>query len=199
VVTAQRRVGCHRSVRASPLKREGSRALQSPLLQGTRECAVIETRRGVARRGGGSVSFATPGPGPAADGHARSPGGGRDGDVARIFARRFRGSCAHRAAAERWACPPGVELFGRTQPPRAEVFLPARRARSGPRWGPARLVALPRRTQSRYPRRRRRALRSVTSSSVSTPLGELPSTTPRIPRPCAVSATTTSTGFAVAQ
>src|SRR5665647_3167435 len=46
---------------------------------------------------------------------------------------------------------------------------------------------------------RSRARRSLTSASVSTPIGGWPSTTPMMPRPRAVVATRMSTGFAVAQ
>src|SRR5574340_1675004 len=50
-----------------------------------------------------------------------------------------------------------------------------------------------------YPILRRKSRRSRASCSVSTPLGEAPSITPRTPRPDSFSASTTSTGFAVAQ
>lgn len=50
-----------------------------------------------------------------------------------------------------------------------------------------------------YPTSRRKALRLAISSSFSIPLGLNPSTTPKMARPCSVCATTTSTGFAVAQ
>ena len=43
------------------------------------------------------------------------------------------------------------------------------------------------------------AFRAARSESCSTPFGEDPSITPIMPRPCSVSATTTSSGFAVAQ
>jgi hypothetical protein len=52
---------------------------------------------------------------------------------------------------------------------------------------------------SLYPILRRKSLRNLMSASVSMPLVLKPSITPRMPRPCSVSATTTSTGFAVAQ
>ncbi len=50
-----------------------------------------------------------------------------------------------------------------------------------------------------YPIFLRKSLLSFASFSVSIPFGFAPSTTPSIPRPSAVSATTTSTSFAVAQ
>src|SRR5208337_1378367 len=52
---------------------------------------------------------------------------------------------------------------------------------------------------SLYPICQRNPFRQAMSSSPSTPLGEDPSTTPRIPRPWLVSATMTSVGLAVAQ
>ncbi len=55
------------------------------------------------------------------------------------------------------------------------------------------------RPQSLYPRTRSSSRRSATSPSLSTPSGGSPSTTPTTPRPRSVTATTTSTGFAVAQ
>src|ERR1035437_4452859 len=50
-----------------------------------------------------------------------------------------------------------------------------------------------------YPSFRKKSFLHLMSSSSSTPFGENPSTTPRMPRPCSVSATTTSVGLAVAQ
>src|SRR6185437_2591101 len=50
-----------------------------------------------------------------------------------------------------------------------------------------------------YPIMRRNARRLSASSAVSTPFGEEPSMTPRIPRPSPVSATTAWVGLAVAQ
>lgn len=50
-----------------------------------------------------------------------------------------------------------------------------------------------------YPNFCSSSTRAFTCDSVSTPLGGKPSITPKMPRPCSVSATITSTGFAVAQ
>src|SRR5207244_2064988 len=50
-----------------------------------------------------------------------------------------------------------------------------------------------------YPILRRNPCRHSAPEASSTPLGELPSITPRTPRPCCVWARTISTGFAVAQ
>ncbi len=50
-----------------------------------------------------------------------------------------------------------------------------------------------------YPIARRKSRRFPSSSTDSTPFGDDPSITPITPRPCSVSATITSTGFAVAQ
>src|SRR5262249_49702238 len=50
-----------------------------------------------------------------------------------------------------------------------------------------------------YPKFLKSALRAALSASPSTPFGGEPSMTPIMPRPCSVSATTTSNGFAVAQ
>ena len=56
-----------------------------------------------------------------------------------------------------------------------------------------------RRRQSLYPMARSRSRRAATSSSFSAPSGGSPSTTPTMARPRGVAATTSSTGFAVAQ
>src|SRR5437879_3806852 len=53
--------------------------------------------------------------------------------------------------------------------------------------------------QRLYPIFLRKSFRHVISASVSIPFGDDPSTTPNTPRPRSVSATITSTGFAVAQ
>ena len=52
---------------------------------------------------------------------------------------------------------------------------------------------------SLYPIFRTNSRRHLASSSLSTPFGELPSTTPKMPRPSSVCARITSTGLAVAQ
>ncbi len=50
-----------------------------------------------------------------------------------------------------------------------------------------------------YPILRRKSWRAAASAAVSTPFGELPSITPMTPQPCSLRASTTSTGFALAQ